>query len=733
MKFPVLAVLTIVVAALVPGVLALWLWGKRFARDPLEFLFTALAWGLLGIGWLALVLAEVGWFSVGLLGGCWGCVTLALAGLWVFRRGSTSTRGPEEDGTLRAASQPHESRQRWGSGRRALLLEAIALTLWGAIAVGLFFRPHEYILGGSDSGVYINLGADIARTGGILIQDPTLESLDPGLYPAFLRALPSWDNAPYYLLPGFYVPVTPRGLVVPQFYPLHPVWQAVGYALGGLRTELLMTPLWALLGALALYFTVRRLWGWRAGLLALIALTVTALQVWFARYPTAEMLTQYLFWTGTWALIAWMDKREPRGLWAALAGAALGLVFLTRIDAYILLALPVLLGIWLWRTHDWRRQDAWFFAPFLLLAVHSLLHGVFLSRPYFLTLFRYSGGLISRSLMAPLAFMGLLMLALIVIATRRQWRLHAVAWANARRSLWLSGGAILLAGAAVFGYFVRPHLGEIRPAAYWYGGGEIPNLDRESLVRLGWYLSPAGIALGVAGMCWMFLKDLNRRTVFFLGAGLFFSLLYLWRIQANPHQIYAMRRYAPVVVPFFTVSAAYMIDWLYENLRGRWRLASAGLTLVWFFGLLVSARGFVSQVDFRGITAELDQFNAALLPHSVLVFNDPAAVGAGDVLGTPLRFLYGHDVFTLRDPWAIEPEAFDETVRSWQASGRAVYWVGTAGGNPYPGKDTQLTRPVEIDLAASALENAYDHKPSAIFDARWQLSLAKVDDLQGGK
>ena len=181
---------------------------------------------------------------------------------------------------------------------------------------GSTFGRTSLSLGGADAGVYVNLGANIARTGAILIHDPTLAALDPSLYPSLLRPLPPGELTPYYLMPAFYVPATPAGLIIPQFYPLHPVWQAVAYALGGLRAELLMTPLWGFLGALAVYFTTRRLWGWRAGMLALAALSVTALQVWFARYPTTEMLTQYLLWTGVWALIAWMDKQEPRGLWA---------------------------------------------------------------------------------------------------------------------------------------------------------------------------------------------------------------------------------------------------------------------------------------------------------------------------------------------------------------------------------------------------------------------------------
>ena len=501
----------------------------------------------------------------------------------------------------------------------------------------------------------------------------------------------------------------------------------MAYALGGLRAELLMTPLWGFLGALAVYFATRRLWGWRAGMLALAALSVTALQVWFARYPTTEMLTQYLLWTGIWALIAWMDKQEPRGLWAGLAGAALGQVFLTRIDAYFLLALPVLLAVWLWWTHDWRRQDAWFFAPFLLLAAHSLIHGVFLSSPYFFSVFRYSRGLISRSLVIPLVLVGLAALALIVLSLRPQLRVRAFAWVAARRSLWIGGAVGLVICLAVFGYFVRPHLGEVKAWAYWYGGGEIPNLDRENLVRLGWYLGSAGIALGVAGMCWMLIKDLNRRTRVLLGTGLFFALLYLWRIQANPHQIYAMRRYVPVVLPFFIITAAYLINWLYVNLRGKSRwFVSIGLTLVWFSGILLSARGFVSQIDYRGMIDQLDRFNAALSPHSVLIFGDSAPIGAGDLLGTPLRFLYGHDVFTLRSADELDNARFAETIRDWQSAGRTVYWVGMPGGPAWPLSSPTPGSPTEQRVAVTILEHAYDHKPTALSAEKWLIPLAEV-------
>jgi hypothetical protein len=298
---------------------------------------------------------------------------------------------------------------------------------------------------------------------------------------------------------------------------------------------------------------------------------------------------------------------------------------------------------------------------------------------------------------------------------------------SARRSLWITGAAILLAAIAVFGYFVRPHLGQVKMSAYWFGGGEVPNLDRENLVRLGWYFGPAGIALAVAGMCWMLIKELNRRTAFLLGAGLFFSLLYLWQVQANPHQIYVMRRYVPVVLPFFIITAAYLINWLYVNLRGRARwVVSIGLTAIWFSGILLSTRGFVSQVDYRGIISQLDRFNADLPPHSVLIFGDSAPLSVGDMLGTPLRFLYGHDVFTLRDSGQLDRASFAEAIRNWQRAGRTVYWIGEPGGPSWPAISQTPGSASDYHFDAVVLEHTYDHKPTALTVEKWQVPLAEV-------
>lgn len=689
------------------GLLVLWAVGCRLQVTDHDLLFAAVAIGALVLGWMTLVMAELGWFSLPRLAAIGGTLLVISAAISIAKQG--------RDRVFRTLTE----RSRF---QRA---EVVALGFWLIAALWLFGRPHEYITGAADVGVYLNLGAHIAHTGRIVFSDPMLASLSPNLRTAFLRPLPSNQGAPFYLFPGFYVVDSSQGLIVPEFYPLHPVWLAIGYSLGGLRAELWMTPLWGILSTLAVYMTARRLWGPGAGLLTLTGLSLTALQIWFARYATAEMLTQYLLWTGLWALVGWMDDAEPRWLWPALAGGALGQVFLARIDMYALLLLSIGVGLWRWRR--WQRADGLFFGLLAALALHSLLHGLFLSWPYTTRLLSYAQHLLlSKSGVLLLAIVvGVVgSMATLVLASRSKERTWLVAFLH--RCRWIAAASI--GALACYGYWIRPRLGAASTYVYWYSGLEVPALDHENLVRLGWYLSPIGIALGVAGIAWLIVRDLDRRTAALWAIGLFFSFFYLWKIQANPHQVYAMRRYVPVVVPFFVLGAAYLLWQLLEARRLMMRWLGLGLTLLWLYGIVVSARGFVSQVDMRGAVDQMGRLNELFAPRSVLLFGDPALIGMGDLLGTPLRFLFGHEVYAVRDFQALQTGDLDDAVAHWQASGRSVYWISVPRGWSWPGR-APLEGAREFTFEAAVLENTYDHKPRRVEVAPWSITVARVMGL----
>ena len=803
-------VLLLPAAAFVPG----WLVVRQFGRPrpSLPLAFAALALGLAALGWAALVLAELGFFSVARLGLVWLPLVIALLALELWR-GRNDGRPPTADGrppttddrpqttarshtptctdegakyrrvtpapqlprsptlppppatghspapipaerassdalqpTAPPASEDADSASvplpGWKTTSPLLprspapllpRLELVFLAGWAIAAAWLFFRPHEYVLGATDAGVYVSLGASIAHEGSIVIEDGTLAGLDEALLPALLRPLPDDPVAAYYLLPGFYVIGAPPGQITPQFYPLHPVWLAVAFGLvertaaapataEAIRAALLLNGLWAALGALAVYFTVRQFAGRPAAALALVALSLTALQVWFGRYPTTELLTQFVLWSGLCGLGHWLGGDGPGKLWALLAGVSLGLVFLVRVDMLVLLPLLALLVFWL--LAGGRRAAApdtlgWFLAPLALLVAHSFAHAWFQSRPYFVV---HSGlGLRLLQVNWAIPVVGVLAAVAFLWLLRRSEARFLAGYARYRRAaLWALIGVTLI--VAVYGWFVRPLVGAPVAQQDFFSGGSVPLTDHENWRRLGWYLSPLGVWLGVAGVCLLIWRA-NRRTVMVLAVGSLFTVLYLWSLRANPHQVYAMRRFVPAAVPFFTVAAAALLGWLGGWRRPGGRLAAVVLAVAWLGGLGWSARGFVSQVDHRGLTAQLDALNATLVPESVLLFYDAVLIGNGDFFGTPLQFIYGHNAFALRD---ADPPGADlvRAVEIWHNSGRAVYWIGDpawldAHGLAYQTNVTTLT--------SRRLEESYEHKPAAIIEDEWVLRVARIE------
>ncbi len=207
------------------------------AVDVLEFLFASLALGTCLVGWLALSLAEVGLFSAGLLALLWLAGALLL---WLW------------PGRARLPRLMLPAAGRW---------ELLLLTGWLVVAGWLFFRPHEFIHGAADAGVYVNQAASVANSGGLLVQEPFIAALDQELYPAFMRERLPNEGTRYYLLPAFNLADDRPGLVIPDFFHLHPVWQAVAYDLGGVWAALRLPGLWALLGSLAVYLTLRAVTG----------------------------------------------------------------------------------------------------------------------------------------------------------------------------------------------------------------------------------------------------------------------------------------------------------------------------------------------------------------------------------------------------------------------------------------------------------------------------------------
>ena len=133
--------------------------------------------------------------------------------------------------------------------------------------------------------------------------------------------------------------------VTAGFSPLFPVLTALFHEVASLRGSLFVAPVFATLSIGDLFLVAAHLGGqWAAWLTA--ALTLSALlQIWFAKLPVPEMVTQYLVMTG---LLAWLvSRRDHARRWAGAAGWFLGLACFAKVDLIVLLSVSLLaFGAW---------------------------------------------------------------------------------------------------------------------------------------------------------------------------------------------------------------------------------------------------------------------------------------------------------------------------------------------------------------------------------------------------
>jgi hypothetical protein len=713
-----LVILVIAISVLALGSAVVLQFLPRRAWLSLEGIFSSIILGVVLGGWLALVLAELGYFSMISLLLLWLLIFTTLLILAYNRRRVTAERYYLSETDSQISLQQEQT-----AGDKLFF---VLLALWLVIATWLFFRPHEYILGGADAGVYVSLGAEIAQNGGFVLQDQTLAQLDTSLSEVFLRPLPANPVADSYLFPGFYVIDAAAGAVTPQFYPFHPSWLAIAFGLSdspvaGVQAELLLNGLWMMLASVAVILTAREVGGWLAAVLLMVGLSVCALQVWFGRYPTTEALTQFLLWSGLWSMVGWLGCKKPASLWALVSGSAMGAVFLVRIDILVLLPALAFLIISLW-LRGWQKSDWWFVLPLSLMVMHSLVHGAVLSAPYFSEHFGY--GL--RLLWAYWWLTGLLVAAgLLSLWVLYRFRRHYRDLSRYRMSFVLISIAAFLT-YAIYGWFIRPVILEASLRPDFYSETLLLITNHENWRRLAWYLSIPGIWLGVAGICLLIWK-IERKTILLVVIGVLFLVIYLWNVRANPHQIYVMRRYVPAVAPFFLLAGAYFISQIpgFFSSRPNGRLVEIFLTVligaIWLGQLAWSARGFIRQVDNAGVSNQLAVINEDFPPQSVLLFNDQSPVSLGDFWGTPLKYVFGHDVFTIRDTDLLQQASLVETIEFWQNSGRTVIWFGNPQWLSEQGLEYQTTI---YTINSRQMESSYLHKPQQINPVSWQLEAA---------
>ncbi len=675
---------------------------RAYRGDSLDRAAFAALVGLILSAWISLILADLGWYPRGIGAYPTFVVPIGFAVL-VWRWPGTGA---------------------WVTIDRPFTFALGGLILLGAI---VYLRPHEYVLGGLDPGVYVSTAAHIARNGSILWVDPEVAALPADARDAVFGP-PLAPGSHVNRLKGFYMARADAdsGLVVPHGLHLLPAAIAVGMSAGGIDAGLHVPPLFALGSIVALSLLARALAGGAAGLAAGALLLVNPLQVWFGRYPAAETLSQATLLAGILgALLA--ERRDSRWL-ALLAGMTLGIGGLARLEA--VLPLVALAAVWGCAVILRARAGVlpWLAAGSLGPVAHAIAHNSIVA-PFYV-----AGQIPGARDGVPLWILPLGGAAIILVITgfRRidlATRVQTLR-GRAQDGLWRAALAAIVI-AAVWLWFVRP----------LDLGGETSGLTREASVairnrlealpRLGWFLTPAGVALGLAGLVLLWRRCATPVTGLLLASFAIDFALVMLDPRIHPEYPWAARRWLTMTVPAIVLGAGIAL----ASMRGapalnRWTAVQSRVTaaipamltigtLAWTvtgWGPLVTLR------EYRGATELIHAMTADLPPNAIVLFDDDLA---GWRFSAPLQFIGERASFILYErPGG--PDAIERALTYWESAGKPLYLFreGEALTVPAYGRLWQRARRFSPPLEEIVLES--ERMPRATRPYAYPIGLYEV-------
>ncbi len=502
--------------------------------------------------------------------------------------------------------------------------------------------------------------------------------------------------------PGFAVTDPARGIITPRFYHVYPVWIAVFRGLFGPRGGLYVNPVFALLAVVAFYHAGRSLFGCRAGLLAAGLLTASAVQIWYARFSTSEILTQFFVWSGVYLLARYEERGER--FFGVAAALALGAALLSAATAIVIL--PAVLLYFFHRSWAARqRADAWFLVPFGLSLVHLVLQTAVFTREYVYNIYHYHYKYAPhRNRMIAGFAVGLVVLVIARLGSRRLFPL----WTRACRNPYVRGGAAAaLAGLIVYGYFLRPH---VMPG----------NNNAANLKELALFLTRPALWIATAGAVLLFWRGFERRKAFFVMVALAAAVVFLRNKAISPVYPWALRRYVPVILPSFLLLASYAVTELakWKGLAGK--AAGAAACAVLFVLPVVRGLPLIKQVDHRGMYGLTSRLAGQMDSDGVYVCD-------GYWLATPLHFLHGKNTLSVSDKNIPKCREVFRLMERWLEEGREVFYV-THGQRPFVPR-LDFVEAGTASYRSSRLQHEKRGRPYRVKELDLEVSVYRLEPI----
>lgn len=557
-------------------------------------------------------LSLVGWFTRPAIVVSFGMCALIS---WIFRAGRRRFTGPG-------------------------IWDAVGVGL-GTVAFAFYAWPAEYLLNDRDPGVYALVADKLARTGGLISRDPLVGAVVP------FHQFTAWTK-----YPGFYIYGDDQ--IVPQFFPGPFALLGLGNLLGGLGAELYVVPVLGALSAVGVFLLGREIFGRWAGLIGAGLLIPSFAQVWWARHPSSEVITQFFVVFGLLFAVRFVNGAgRVNGLFA---GILLGGAMLVRIDAVLALAaIPLLLGLD-WLLHRPVRFWAPLCVPLVVFGGATLLFANTVGGRYLNLIYRRHG--LDRLLeLSPYLAAALTISVLAIWMARRRWSDGISRMVGLHGRTLSLGAATVLVLVAIWAYFVMPVPWTDLPD----GVASFRDYDAQVVVRMVWFITPVVAVLGMVGFLLASYRG-GRGKLLLLGAMVGFSVAYIALPNVAPDLPWATRRFVPIVFPGFALLAGYAIS---EAGRALGRLMSvraavsvAAVASVLALGITVNTAMPVYGIqELKGATEAFGELNREIPEAKVVYVEAP-----GDDYASTLDYLYD------RPTLAYDQKRFEkEASKLWQA------------------------------------------------------------------
>ncbi len=469
----------------------------------------------------------------------------------------------------------------------------------------LYLKPGEYLIGGWDPGVDINVGANIAHKHSIIYQDHLLTFFNQ----KDLQILYPYAKSIGIKYPGMYIYDFKKGLLVPQFYHMYPVWLAIFYSIFSNKAILFVNPFFALFNIILFYCLMVNFRGKKFALFATLFFALNPIQIWNARFSTSEVLTQTYFLVGFILLFDYI--RYHFSIFGIFAGIAFGLAILTTPTS--LLFIPVLF-LFLIISYNSIGSYKYFMASFIVILMHFTFQTFFIAKKYtqlILSFFSISNIFI---------LVGIIFISFLLIF-KTKWIHYIVKFFKKysyMRILSLSFFIYLLL------YLLFPDL-----------------LSKNNgLNKLLWFITLPSFFVGILGSIYISWTSKDSVEWLFFLTAILFMVFFIYDPRMIPTYPFTLRRFIPVVIPWLSMCIALIPFLLYELNSQRYKLVAIIVSIFIIIYPLYKNRILITHIDYKGFFKFIKEYQRQV-PNNKIIFCD------NRWLGYPLELFFKKKIIIL--------------------------------------------------------------------------------------